>query len=145
MMLKLKTSKDIFSMLWEFYIKKNLILTIIYDTHSIKNILTFMHNCGIMYLSRKLAYNKKGNIQFLHAECLPNRYWIRHLILKLELDVFLYYINLINCNMIKSNKMIVTKFRTFKIKVFIFIYYQTSQTSNLKLLALSFVFSTCTN
>ena len=27
----------------------------------------------IMNMSRKLAYNKKGNIQFREVECLPNK------------------------------------------------------------------------
>ena len=33
----------------------------------------------IMYVARKLAYNKKGNIQFFRVECLP-KYLARHLI-----------------------------------------------------------------
>jgi len=54
--------------------KTYIILLIIYVC--IKNILTFMHNCDIMYLSRKLAYNKKGNIQFSYAEYLPKIYFV---------------------------------------------------------------------
>ena len=33
-----------------------------------------------MYVARNLAYNKNGNIQFLHVECLPIYLCYRHLI-----------------------------------------------------------------
>ena len=72
-----------------------------------------------MYLSRKLEYNKKGNIQFSYIECLPNKLpygtYSSTLILANERHFFITTIK-----MIRRNKMIVMNFKTFKTKVLFF-------------------------
>ena len=73
-----------------------------------------------MYLSRKLAYNKKGNIQFFALDVY----------LKLNLVSTLIYVNechffISTTNKVRSNKMIVTYLRTFITKILALLY-QTS-------------------
>ena len=73
-----------------------------------------------MYLSRKLAYNKKKAFSFVESECLPNympmALNLATLILTNECHLFITIIIII-----MRNKMIAMSFKTFIIKVFIFI------------------------
>ena len=47
---------------------------------------------------RETSYNKKGNIQFLHTECLP--VWVRHLSHRLKCHFFIT-----KTSKVKSSKM----------------------------------------
>ncbi len=69
-----------------------------------------------MYLSRELAYNKKGNIQFFRVECLP--VILQQTFNSFELSVYFFITTI---KMIRRNKMIVMYLRTFMIKVLFFI------------------------
>lgn len=69
-----------------------------------------------MYLARKLAYNKKVNIQFANVECLPVILLVTFN--SFELSVYFFITTI---KMIRRNKMIVMYLRTFMIKVLFFI------------------------
>ncbi len=69
-----------------------------------------------MYLARKLAYNKKGNIKFANVECLP--VILQQTFNSFELSVYFFITTI---KMIRRNKMIVMYLRTFMIKVLFFI------------------------
>ena len=69
----------------------------------------------IMNMSRKLEYNKKGNIQFLCVECLPEK-TERHLSYSLKCHFFI-----VITKKVRRNKMMAMSFSTFIIKVLVFI------------------------
>ena len=74
-----------------------------------------------MNMSRKLAYNKKGNIQFREVECLPNKlpYGTYSVTLILANECHFFITTIIT---IRRNKMIAMSLRTFIIKVLVFIF-----------------------
>ena len=74
----------------------------------------YLYDIISMY-ARKLAYNKKGNIQFCNVECLPNKYGCD----TYHKDECHFFISITNA--IRRDKMIQMYLRTFKIKILFFI------------------------
>ena len=69
-----------------------------------------------MYVARNLAYNKKrGTFSFI-SECHLKNFWLRHLSVWMSVYFFIA-----NTSKVESNKMMQMDFKTFKIKVLVFI------------------------